>query len=121
MNEKITISGEVASATERGMITLWVRKTLKHSGKEIFKKYVAWFEMPTGAKKGDWVELESFDWYEKETEYTDSNGLSKKGRETHVNEPRLLTLREAVVNVIVTGAAEVKDGQGNDIDINAPF
>jgi hypothetical protein len=121
MNEKIQISGEVASATERGMITLWVRKTIKKTGKEIFKKYVVWFEMPTGAKKGDWVEVSSFDWYEKETTYTDQHGLEKTGRETHLNEPTLITLREGVANLVATTSAEVKDGQGNYIAIDAPF
>lgn len=120
MSEKIIIAGEVASATERGMVSIWVRKTLKKTGREIFKKYVVWFDAPTGAAKGDFIEVESNDWYEKETTYTSSDGLEKTGRETHINEPILITLRAAIPNLIANGS-NVTNGDGSQVEIDAPF
>ena len=120
MSERIIIGGEVASASERGMVTLWIRKTIKKTGKEIFKKYVVWFEVPTGAQKGDFMEIESNDWYEKETTYTTQDGLEKTGRETHINEPLLITLRGGIANLVANGS-DITNGDGSEVDIAAPF
>jgi hypothetical protein len=121
MSEKIIIAGEVASATERGMVSIWVRKTNKKTGREIFKKYVVWFDAPTGAQNGDFIEVESSEWYEKlDVPYTSLDGVEKLGRETHINEPLLITLRAAIPNLVANGS-NVTNGDGSEVAIDAPF
>jgi translation elongation factor EF-1alpha len=120
MSEKITISGQVISASERGAVTLWVRKMNKTTNSEIFKLYKVWFEAPTGAQKGDFIEVESNEWYEKETTYTALDGQEKAGRETHINEPILITLRGGIANLVANGS-DITNGDGSEVDIAAPF
>jgi hypothetical protein len=66
------------------------------------------------------MEVESNDWYEKETTYTSSDGLEKTGRETHINEPILITLRGGIANLIANGS-KVTNGDGSEVEIDAPF
>jgi hypothetical protein len=83
---KVTLNGIVSSVAKERIVNLW--ETFDVNGKQVFRKWTIWAEMPWGVEKGDWVEVEG-ELSSKIGSY-ERNGETKETVEHSLNSPRLL-------------------------------
>lgn len=84
---KVTVAGIVNGVAKERIISLW--ETFDVNGREVYRKWTIWADIPWNVAKGDWLEV-SGDLGSKMGTY-EKNGETKTVVEHSVNNPQLIT------------------------------
>lgn len=83
---KTIVAGTVSSVAKERIINLW--ETYDVNGRQAFRKWTIWAEVPWGVEKGDWLEVEG-DLGSKIGSY-EKDGETKQTIEHSLNQPRVI-------------------------------
>lgn len=83
---KVTVTGIVSSVAKERIINLW--ETFDVNGRQVYRKWTIWADVPWGVEKGDWLEVEG-DLGSKIGSY-ERDGETKETIDHSVNSPRLV-------------------------------
>lgn len=84
---KVTVAGIVNGVAKERIISLW--ETFDVNGREVYRKWTIWADIPWNVAKGDWLEV-SGDLGSKMGTY-EKNGETKTVVEHSINNPQLVT------------------------------
>ena len=114
---KVTVTGIVSSVAKERVINLW--ETFDVQGRQVFRKWTIWAEVPWGLAKGDWIEVEGdlgskIGSYEKE-------GETKQTIEHSLNSPRLIQHKPDTSAIGALGGQLSNDQKRDAYENEAPF
>lgn len=115
---KVTVSGVVSSVAKDRIINLW--ETYNVNGREAFRKWTIWAEVPWGVSKGDWLEVEG-DLGSKIGSY-EKDGETKQSIDHSLNQPRVIQ-HKADEDMKGPLGGYLSNAQKNDVNLSdeAPF
>ena len=114
---KTIVTGIVSSVAKERIINLW--ETYNVNGREAFRKWTIWAEVPWGVAKGDWLEVEG-DLGSKIGSY-EKDGETKQTIEHSLNSPRLVQIKTDTSAIGSLGGQLSNDQKREAFESEAPF